>query len=31
MVRKILKYGEPVLEQTAEPVTEFDTPELQPD
>ena len=28
MVRKILKYGEPVLEQAAEPVTEFDTPEL---
>lgn len=29
MVRKILKYGESVLEQVAEPVTEFDTPELQ--
>jgi len=29
MVRKILKYGEPVLEQHAEPVTEFDTPELR--
>jgi peptide deformylase len=29
MVRKILKYGEPVLETKAEPVTEFDTPELQ--
>jgi peptide deformylase len=29
MVRKILKYGEPVLEQMAEPVTEFDTPELR--
>jgi peptide deformylase len=29
MVRKILKYGEPVLEQKAEPVTEFDTPELK--
>lgn len=28
MVRKILKYGEPVLEQAAHPVTEFDTPEL---
>jgi peptide deformylase len=28
MVRKILKYGEPILEQAAEPVTEFDTPEL---
>jgi peptide deformylase len=29
MVRKILKYGEPVLEQVAEPITEFDTPELR--
>lgn len=29
MVRKILKYGEPVLEQQAEPVTEFDTAELR--
>jgi len=29
MVRKILKYGEPILEQAADPVTEFDTPELQ--
>ncbi len=29
MVRKILKYGEPVLEQVADPVTEFDTPELR--
>ncbi len=29
MVRKILKFGEPVLEQAANPVTEFDTPELQ--
>jgi peptide deformylase len=29
MVRKILKYGEPVLEQAAEDVTEFDTPELR--
>jgi peptide deformylase len=28
MVRKILKYGEPILEQAAEPVTKFDTPEL---
>jgi peptide deformylase len=28
MVRKILKYGEPMLEQAAEPVTKFDTPEL---
>src|SRR5579884_1058274 len=29
MVRKILKYGEPVLEQPAERVAEFDTPELR--
>jgi peptide deformylase len=29
MVRKILKYGEPVLEQKAETVTEFDTPEFK--
>jgi peptide deformylase len=31
MVRKILKYGDPVLERAAEPVTEieFDTPELR--
>jgi peptide deformylase len=29
MVRKIVKYGEPVLEQVAEPVTEFNTPELR--
>lgn len=29
MVRKILKYGEPILERTAEPVTEFDTVELE--
>lgn len=29
MVRKILKYGEPVLEQPAEPVTEFDSAELR--
>ena len=28
MIRKILKYGDPVLEQSAEPVKEFDTPEL---
>ncbi|MBV8809937.1 MAG: peptide deformylase [Acidobacteriaceae bacterium] len=28
MVRKILKFGEPILEQKADPVTEFDTPEL---
>ena len=29
MVRKIVKYGDPVLETAAETVTEFDTPELQ--
>jgi peptide deformylase len=29
MVRKILKYGEPVLEKKAETVAEFDTPELK--
>ena len=29
MVRTILKYGEPILEEVAEPVTEFDTPELR--
>lgn len=29
MVRKILKYGEPVLEQMCEPVTEFDSPDLR--
>jgi peptide deformylase len=29
MIRKIVKYGDPVLEQVAEPITEFDTPELQ--
>ncbi|MDQ2711108.1 MAG: peptide deformylase [Acidobacteriota bacterium] len=29
MVRTILKYGEPVLEKAAEPVTEFDTPDLK--
>jgi peptide deformylase len=28
MIRKIVKYGDPVLEQAAEPITEFDTPEL---
>ena len=28
MIYKILKYGEPILEKAAEPVTEFDTPEL---
>lgn len=28
MVRKVVKYGEPILEQVAEPITEFDTPEL---
>lgn len=27
-VREIVKYGDPVLETKAEPVTEFDTPEL---
>ena len=29
MVRTILKYGEPALEKASEPVTEFDTPDLQ--
>jgi peptide deformylase len=29
MVYKIVKYGDPVLERKAEPVTDFDTPELQ--
>ncbi len=29
MVRPILKYGEPILEQSADPVTEFDTPDLR--
>lgn len=29
MVQKILKYGEPVLEKPAEPVNDFDTPELR--
>jgi peptide deformylase len=28
MVREIVKYGHPVLETPADPVTEFDTPEL---
>ncbi len=28
MIRKICKYGDPVLEQVAEPVVEFNTPEL---
>lgn len=29
MVRKIIKYGDPLLETKADPVTEFDTPELR--
>lgn len=29
MVRKIIKYGDPVLETKGEPVTEFDTAELR--
>jgi peptide deformylase len=29
MVRKILKYGEPILERAAEPVTEFASAELE--
>lgn len=29
MVRKIVKYGEPVLERPADPVTDFDTPEMR--
>ena len=29
MVRKIVKYGEPILETKAEAITEFDTPELR--
>ena len=29
MVRKILKYGEPMLERPADPITTFDTPELR--
>ena len=28
MVLKVVKYGDPVLEAKAEPITEFDTPEL---
>src|ERR1700691_2210312 len=28
MIRKIVKYGDPVLEKPAEPITEFNTPEL---
>jgi peptide deformylase len=28
MIYSIVKYGQPVLEQKAEPITEFDTPEL---
>lgn len=28
MLRKIVKYGDPVLEQVCDPVEEFDTPEL---
>ncbi len=28
MIYKILKYGEPILERAAEPIKEFDTPEL---
>jgi peptide deformylase len=29
MVQKVVKYGDPVLETKAEPITEFDTPELR--
>ena len=29
MIRNILKYGEPILEQPSEPVTEFDTADLK--
>jgi peptide deformylase len=29
MIRKILKYGDPVLETACGPVTDFDTPELR--
>lgn len=29
MLRKIFKYGDPVLETVCDPVTEFDTPELE--
>jgi peptide deformylase len=28
MIRKIVKYGDPVLEQVAEPIADFNTPEL---
>jgi peptide deformylase len=28
MIRKIVKYGDPVLEKPAQPITEFNTPEL---
>ena len=28
MVRKVVRYGEPILEQKATPITEFDTPEV---
>ena len=28
MVRKVVKYGDPILEQKAESITEFDTPDL---
>lgn len=28
MIRKIVKYGDPVLETVCEPITEFNTPEL---
>ena len=28
MVLKVVKYGEPILERKAEPIVEFDTPEL---
>ncbi|HLH38826.1 MAG TPA: peptide deformylase [Bryobacteraceae bacterium] len=28
MIYPIVKYGQPVLEQSAQPITEFDTPEL---
>ncbi len=29
MIRKIIKYGDPVLETVCKPVTEFNTPELE--
>ena len=29
MVRKIVKYGQPILEKPAKPVTEFNTPQLK--